>query len=260
MSAAPSSPPASPSPFSKLSHKRSFEAVVEQIRAQINAGQLREGDRLPPERELAEQLGVSRNTVREALRSLENSGVLRLKKGPGGGAFIHSGSGDAVTKALSDLYRLGSVQPSSLTEARLILGPAVARLACERWDAQDMQALEDNVRKSREANERNDHLLRAQANLEFHKLLAQASKNPILVVMTNALVEMVREFLQVLGAMPNDYVLASRERMLEHLRRRDTAAATEEAAKYLEWTQDIYFQRMGQAAAPADERQPPPPA
>lgn len=260
MPAAPSSPPALPSPFSKLSHKRSFEAVVEQIRGQINAGQLREGDRLPPERELAEQLGVSRNTVREALRSLENSGVLRLKKGPGGGAFIHSGSGDAVTKALSDLYRLGSVQPSSLTEARLILGPAVARLACERWDAQDMQALEDNVRKSREANERNDHLLRAQANLEFHKLLAQASKNPILVVMTNALVEMVREFLQVLGAMPNDYVLASRERMLDHLRRRDTAAVTEEAAKYLEWTQNIYFQRMGQAAAPADERQPPPAA
>ena len=258
----PVSPPPSPSPspFVKLAHKRSFEAVIEQIRAQINAGHLREGDRLPTERDLAEQLGVSRNTVREAIRSLENSGMLRLKKGPGGGAFIHSGSGDAVTKALSDLYRLGSVQPSSLTEARLILGPAVARLACERWDAQDMQALEDNVRKSREANERNDHLLRAQANLEFHKLLAQASKNPILVVMTNALVEMVREFLQVLGAMPNDYVLASRERMLDHLRRRDTAAATEEAAKYLEWTQNIYFQRMGKPTAPTEEREAPPAA
>lgn len=238
-----------PPPFGKLARQRTFEGVIEQVRAQINSGQLREGDRLPPERELAEQLGVSRNTVREALRSLENSGVLRLKKGPGGGAFIHCGSGDAITKALSDLYRLGSVQPSSLTEARLILGPAVARLACERWDAQDMQSLEDNVRKSREANERNDHLMRAQANLEFHKLLAQASKNPILVAMTNALVELVREFLQVLGAMPNDYVLASRERMLEHLRRRDVAAATEEATQYLEWTQDIYFQRMGQAHA-----------
>lgn len=259
MPAAPSPP--SPSTFGKLTRKRTFEGVIEQIRAQINDGQLREGDRLPPERELAEQLGVSRNTVREALRSLENSGVLRLKKGPGGGAFIHCGSGDAVTKALSDLYRLGSVQPASLTEARLILGPAVARLACERWDEQDMQALEANVRKSREANERNDHLLRAQANLEFHKLLAHASKNPILVAMNDALVEMVREFLQVLGAMPNDYVLASRERMLEHLRRRDTAAATEEAARYLEWTQDIYFQRMGQAtAAPADKRETPPAA
>lgn len=121
-----------------------------------------------------------------------------------------------------------------------------------------MQALEENMRKSREANERNDHLLRAQANLEFHKLLTNASKNPILVVMTNALVEMVREFLQVLGAMTNDYVLASREHMLKHLSRRDTAAAAEEAERYLEWTQAIYFERMGKAAAPAEGRKDPP--
>ena len=250
------SPPPSPAPapaprFGKLSNKRTFEGVIEQIRAQITEGLLREGDRLPPERELAEQLGVSRNTVREALRSLENSGVLRLKKGPRGGAFIHCGSGDAVAKAMADLYRLGAVQPANLTEARLILGPDVARLACERWEPRDLQALEDNVRKTREANDRNDHLLRAQANVEFHKLLAEATKNPILVAMTNALVEMVREFLQVLGAMPNDYALASRERMLEHLRRRDGKAAAEEMARYLEWTQNIYFQRMGQAAQTA---------
>ncbi len=116
-----------------------------------------------------------------------------------------------------------------------------------------MRALEENVRKSWEANERSDHLLRAQANLEFHKLLADASKNPILIVMTNALVEMVREFLQVLGAMPNEYVLASRERMLKHLRNRDAAAAAEEAERYLEWTQEIYFQRMGQP--PRDDTQ-----
>ena len=109
----------------------------------------------------------------------------------------------------------------------------------------------------REANERNDPLSRAQANLEFHKLLANASKHPNLVVMTNALVDMVREFLQVLGGMPNDHVLASCERMLEHLRRRDTAAAAEEAAHDLEWTQAIYFERFGHAVTQRIEREDP---
>src|SRR5690606_8735266 len=93
--------------FEKISSKRSFENVVDQIRALIGSGQLREGDRLPPERELAAQFGVGRNTLREALRALENSGVLTLRKGVNGGAFIHSGGGEAVTKALADLYRMG---------------------------------------------------------------------------------------------------------------------------------------------------------
>lgn len=246
--------PAPAQTFRKLPSKRSFEDVIEQIRSRIKTGALREGDRLPPERELAEQLGVSRNTVREALRSLENSGVVRLKKGPGGGAFIHSGSRDAVAHAMADLYRLGNASPVSLTEARLILGPPVARLACMRWDDADMAALEDNVRRTREANERGDHHSRAEHNVEFHQLLVQASKNPILIAITHALVEMVREFLQVFGAMPNEYALASRERMLEHLRKRDAEAAAQEMAAYLEWTQNIYFERMGKAvASPSDQ-------
>ncbi len=232
--------------FNKLATRRSFEEVVDQIRRQIGDGILREGDRLPSERELALQIGVSRNTVREALRALENAGVVLLRKGVNRGAFIHSGSGDTVTKAFSDLYRLGSVGPAHLTEARLILGREVAKLACERWEPADMQALEDNVRKTREAAERGDHVTRAHNNIEFHKLLAQASRNPILILMTNALVEMVREFLQVLGAMPNKFALASRLRMLEHLRARDGEAAAKEMSDYLERAQRIYFERAEQ--------------
>lgn len=233
--------------FRKLSSKRSFESVAEQIRAMISDGTLREGDRLPAERELAAQFGVGRNTLREALRSLENSGMLVLRKGVHGGAFIHRGGGDAVAKAMADLYRLGALNAANLTEARIILGREVARLACERWTDADFQALEENVRLTREAAEKHDHLMRAHTNLEFHRLLAQATHNPVLILITHALTELVREFLQTLGAMPNEFALASRERMLEHLRQRDSEGAAQEMNTYLRGVQEVYFERSKQA-------------
>jgi GntR family transcriptional regulator, transcriptional repressor for pyruvate dehydrogenase complex len=240
----PSVSSAVPAPFQKLASKRSFEGVVEQIRTLIGHGVLREGDRLPPERELAVQLGVSRNTVREALRALEHGGVLALKKGVHGGAFIHSGSGAAVSQAMADLYRIGTVGPADLTEARRILAREVARLACERWTDEDMYALQDNVRRTQEAAAKGDHATRARINIEFHKILARASKNPILVLFTDSMVDMVREFLQVLGAMPNEFALASRERMLKHLSARDGEAASTEMDDYLRRAQEIYFERQ----------------
>ena len=72
--------------FSRIRNLRAFEEIADQIRKEISDRRLRAGDRLPPERELAEQFGVSRNTLREALRSLENAGLLRLQKGATGGA------------------------------------------------------------------------------------------------------------------------------------------------------------------------------
>ena len=74
--------------FSRIRNLRAFEEIADQIRRELSDRRLRAGDRLPPERVLAEQFGVSRNTLREALRSLENAGLLRLQKGATGGAFV----------------------------------------------------------------------------------------------------------------------------------------------------------------------------
>lgn len=67
------------------------------------------GSRLPSERALAEQFGVSRNTLREALRSLEHAGLVRLQKGATGGAFITEGNGQVITTGLMDMYHLGAI-------------------------------------------------------------------------------------------------------------------------------------------------------
>src|SRR5258708_20009789 len=74
--------------FGPIKPKRVFEEICERIRNELSSGALRPGDKLPPERELAEQFGVSRTAVREAFRSLERSGLIGLQKGAKGGAFI----------------------------------------------------------------------------------------------------------------------------------------------------------------------------
>lgn len=237
--------------FERPQVRRSFEDVTQQIRERIREGKLREGDRLPPERELAAMLGVSRNTVREALRALEHAGLLALKPGATGGAFIRNSGAEVMKTALADLFRLNLITAANLTEARMITGGEVARLACDRRTDADLAALTENVRQMREAAESGNLPLRASRNLEFHKLLARATGNPVLVLITDALVAATQELVQAIGAMPNAFAIASRLRMLEHLRARDGAAAAAEMTVYLQTVLDSYLNRYD---APAESK------
>jgi DNA-binding FadR family transcriptional regulator len=103
--------------FARVKRVRSFEDVVEQVRRSIADGAIEAGDRLPSERELAEQFGVSRATLREALRALEALGILEIRLGAHGGAYALEQSGDRVTAAFRDAL-----------SAEALLSPADARL------------------------------------------------------------------------------------------------------------------------------------
>ena len=138
--------------------------------------------------------------------------LVRLRKGVTGGAFI-AGATEAVSTAFGDLFRLGSIRPADLTEARIVIGTEVARLACERRDDADMAALEDNVRRTREAAEQGDLMRHASINMEFHVLLARAARNPVLLYVTEALLDVTRQYVRALGAMPNRFALESRDQI-----------------------------------------------
>ena len=131
--------------FSRIRNLRAFEEIADQIRKELSDRRLRAGDRLPPERALAEQFGVSRNTLREALRSLENAGLLRLQKGATGGAFVRESTGDAIITGLRDMFHLGAIQPEHLTEARVMIESIAVRTACERATPEDIEALNANI-------------------------------------------------------------------------------------------------------------------
>ena len=95
-----------PPSFQPIQIRRAFEEICDRIRAQIAAGSLKPGDKLPAERELAQQLGVGRNALREALRSLEIAGIVRLQKGAKGGAFIREGDAGRMDEVMRDMLSL----------------------------------------------------------------------------------------------------------------------------------------------------------
>jgi GntR family transcriptional repressor for pyruvate dehydrogenase complex len=236
--------PAPKAAFSTIRTPRAFEEIAAQIRAELSAGRLQVGSRLPSERTLSEQFGVSRNTLREALRSLEQVGLLRLQKGARGGAFISERGGEAVAVGLMDLYHLGSISPTQLTQARIWLEEIVVREACRRATEQQLEALDRNIAEAADAAAAGLFELRARKHLEFHRMLAQITGNPIIVIVMNGVLDVLAHFISEIGEQRNPYVLPSRRRLMAHMRARDADAAAAEMTSLLKRLQRSYLSKV----------------
>jgi DNA-binding FadR family transcriptional regulator len=239
--AKPSSGNRAPLRFPRVRGNRPADEIITQIRAHIAAQTLRRGDRLPSERELAQQFQVSRNSVRQALRALVGLGLLNIRKGAAGGAFIAEGGGEAVMAGLADMYSLGTIRPEHLTEVRILVGVEVAKLACERCTLEDIAALEANVVLAEQAVRSRDTERRTQINLEFHRMLARMTRNPILVTLTDAVSLITEQFVKEIGPSSNQAVMPLRRRLLHHLRTRNAPAAAQEMRNHLLKLQEIYL-------------------
>lgn len=228
--------------FEPIAPSRAFEEIAAQIRELVASGRLKPGDRLPAERDLSAKFKVSRNTLREALRALELSGMIELRKGAAGGAFVLPGSSGVVVNGLRDLYHLGAITPEHLTEARVWLSEVVVRVACERLTEQDLLALEENIALATKADKAGNFQQRADLHREFHNLLAASTRNPIIQITMEGVMEVMREFVKAIGPSENAYTLPSRRRLLKHLRARDADAAVAEMNKFLQRLQASYME------------------
>ena len=161
--------------FSPVNGQRMSGEIVDQILKLIRAGQLQEGDRLPPERELATQMGVSRVTVRDALRVLEVMGLVSIRVGSSGGAFVTQPSPNVVGESLFNLLLMGSFEPKEIAEARLVLELGILDLVAERVSDEDLEALDDICRRSRAALEAGNY--DRKLSIAFHTRLAQGAHN-----------------------------------------------------------------------------------
>lgn len=198
---------------------------------------------------MSEQFGVSRNTLREALRSLEHAGLIELHKGARGGAFITEGGGQAITSGLMDMYHLGSVKPQELTEARIWLESIIVRQACRRATKADIEALKRNIEETRAAAAAGNFALRAEKNVEFHRILAMMTRNPIMVIVMNGVLDVLRHFISKIGSYDNTFVLPSRVRFMKHLSTGDAEAAVAEMELCLKRLQRNYLSRLEQPKA-----------
>ncbi|KRB83479.1 FadR/GntR family transcriptional regulator [Noviherbaspirillum sp. Root189] len=224
--------------FEPIPARRAFEEVCQQIRARVASGALKKGDKLPPERSLAEQLGVSRLAIREALRSLENAGIVELQRGPKGGAFIRGGSDEKLTQLMQDMLDLGTIPLSDLTEARIFILDSVTRLACERATEEDLDALEENVRLNEEVVESGDANARLQQAGEFYRHLAAATKNKALIIVVKSLTDIMRTVLSKMELYPSKELTQSRRRLMQQLRQRNPDRAAAEMRAHLQKLHD----------------------
>ncbi|MFL5918605.1 MAG: FadR/GntR family transcriptional regulator [Gaiellaceae bacterium] len=170
--------------FVPVAVTRASSAIADQIRSAIVSGKLDQGERLPPERELAAQFGVSRVTVRDALRALEATGLIEIRVGARGGAFVRAPSGSIVAQAMSDMMLLSEAGPADIVEARLIVELGTVTLACSRATDDDLAALRALDDRARAALK--DGTYTREVSWEFHALLADAAHNEAIYGLTQS--------------------------------------------------------------------------
>jgi GntR family transcriptional repressor for pyruvate dehydrogenase complex len=155
----------------------------------VSAGKLQVGDRLPPERELAERLGVARGVVREALKVLAVKGLVTVE--PGRGTFVADVDIDSVSEHMARLFRMGKMPHADLIEFRKILEIEMAELAARR-------ATPDNLAEMKQAIDDMDHGIRSPeeyiaADLNFHLALAKAAQNGMFPLLIEVVVELLQQ-------------------------------------------------------------------
>ena len=213
---------------------RLFEEVHNAIRRDMMRGKLKPGDKLPSERDLAEQLGVGRPVVREALRALENSGVLEFRKGASGGAFVRQGDGRAVSRTVNDLVFLGTLSLDQLAETRSCLLDQAVRLACKRGTSSDFAALEANIERMRAAIAAEDVETSISEIMDFYALLGTAAKNDVLTVMIGSLSEIIAQILLALRPRHLTDLVTMRLEVLDKIRSGDADAASAAMAAHMD--------------------------
>jgi GntR family transcriptional repressor for pyruvate dehydrogenase complex len=176
--------------YSPIHSGRLYEQIVAQIEERILNGELRPGDKLPAERELADQFGVSRTAIREAMKALTYSGLVVIQ--PGRGTFVTDISSKVVRHSFDMLVR-GSNETGikDLIEIREILEPEIAALAAVRAGSEDIESMEEAVRAMDMAMDDPETFI--EADLDFHLALAQGSNNVLIPALIDTLVELLRE-------------------------------------------------------------------
>ncbi|QSE92765.1 FadR family transcriptional regulator [Rhodococcus pseudokoreensis] len=236
--------------FEPAKTRRAFDDIIDQIRGLLQSGELRPGEKLPSERVFAEQLGVSRNTLREALRMLEISGLVTLKGGHSGGAFVSDSTSKAVARGILDGMTLTQYSLTDLTEARIGVESLIIDRVCERATEAEFDALEEIVRRTAAIDAATHWRDKLKLHLEFHQMLTEAAHNPILSILIKPLLELTHDLTLRVGPSADDYIIESRFRLLDALRKRDASAAKGELEWYLAKLQNRWIEGTSAQSAP----------
>jgi len=162
--------------FHRVNVERVSQVIVDQVKLLLRDGKLKPGDRLPSERELCQRFGVSRVTVREALRVLEAGGLVQIRVGARGGAFVTTPTPQRIGDGLADLMTLSKMTAAQVTEARMVFELGIIPLVVQRATKADVQDLLEMVQEAQDALKDGAYSMAMSA--AFHVRLASCTHNP----------------------------------------------------------------------------------
>ncbi len=177
--------------FEPLEKRRYSEQIANSIRQRILTQNLENGAKLPAERQLAEELGVSRSVVREALRMLDASGYVSVKKGPRGGIFVSQVYHKPIRESLKNLAAHGQITVDHLFDVRFQIEPFMAMEAARHATKADIKRLNDLMAEASQCLD--DAAALKQKNILFHILLGEASGNPVSAMFMRSIAEILNE-------------------------------------------------------------------
>lgn len=184
--------------FKTAKQSKVTQKIIDQIRTAILAGRLTPGDRLPPERELMEQFQVSKQTLRESLRALEHAGLIDVRKGVGGGAFVVEVDIQVTKENLANFLYFKNLSIENLSELRILIEPHAARKAAQGITHDDLQKLKNINEAARRKLEQNMLQDLTKYEIRFHRLVAQNTGNPILILILDFVENLMEDFKKVL--------------------------------------------------------------
>jgi GntR family transcriptional repressor for pyruvate dehydrogenase complex len=216
---------------------RLYEQIVQQIEDSLVKGDLKAGDQLPAERDLAQRFGVSRTAVREAVKALREKGLVEAYSGRG--TFITDGTTQAVRQSLDLMVKIGQPEGSThLAEVRAILEPEIAALAAERIQEPELATMREAVAAMDRAGKNPEIYI--EADLDFHLALAEGASNPLILSLLDSIVGLLRQqrlrIFRVTGGPERGQI--HHKRILDAIERRDAESARQAMRAHLGQVRD----------------------
>ncbi len=221
------------------------EGLAAQIRHMVASAQLQIGQKLPPERALAQRLRVSRVVVREALRSLEHAGFVEVRPGANGGAFITDNLHKSLSDATRELLEQRRLTARHFLEARGAIECQGIGLAAARARHRDLERL--SAINRRLLDDLDDNRKLREHNAAFHVAIAEVSGNPLIVLMVRALMELL-DVVYPRSMQTRRFIRATfrrHEAIIDAMRRRDAARCREQMAGDIGFTMRLGRGRSG---------------
>ncbi len=233
--------PAVKSEFEAVRRNRIYEEVARQIEKLVRE-KMKPGDMLPPERQLAETFGVSRSSVRDAIRTLELSGLVEARQGLG--TVVRERSADAVLNPLTSVLVQKRKLVSELLDVRKMIEPPLARRAAVHATAEEVAEMEAVLRRQQEKMKGGE--LAIDEDAEFHYAIALASDNTVVLKVIDVLMDLLRDTrersLQVEGRPERS--LAGHQEILDAIKRRDQAGAEAAMCRHIEAVEHIVLTKF----------------